>query len=102
MRALPAAAQAGLRVALGNFRRKFWRFVLDRARRGLPPADVTEVLEAYWWDLVRLRMAEIARSDLGLGTVELLFVDNEGDAVDGALRDLRDQEREVRRDRAER
>ena len=82
---------------LGNFRRKFWRWVLAQAQRRLPPEDVTACLEPYWWGVVRLRLAELARSDLGLNTVELLFVGDEGD---GACRDLRDRDRDVRGDRS--
>lgn len=69
------------------------------AEQRLSTADVTAVLHEYWWDLVRYRLAQLGKSDLGLNTVEMLFLSNEEEAVDSTHRDMRDQDRDVRGDR---
>ena len=65
----------------------------------LTDADLVEVLDVCWWNLVRYRLKEIGQSDLGLNTVEMLFIDDEGNAVDDFHRDMRDAWRDVRSDR---
>jgi len=84
---------------LSRFRRKLLLVVLRRAAEGLSISDVTGVLDDYWWALVRYRLGELGRSDLGENTIRIIFTDVEGDAIDSITRDMRDMSRDVRVDR---
>lgn len=70
------------------------------AGKRLEPIDAIEALDWIWWELVRYRLREVGNSDLGLNTVEMLMLDDEGNAVDDFHRDMRDLMRDVRGDRA--
>ena len=84
-----------LRQKSRAFRRKFWLgLYLWAGERVGPEAD--EFWDRHWWRVVQVRLRELRSSDLGEGTVRLLFMGNEGEAIDGQGRDYRDTQRESR------
>ena len=55
-----------------NFRRKIWLRVLHMAVKRLPAQDVLDLLDPFWWQVVRYRLQELSHTDLGLNTAKFI------------------------------
>jgi hypothetical protein len=58
--------------ALEAFRRKIWLKLLRMASQHLPASDVLELLDPFWWEVVRYRLRELSSTDLGLNTARMI------------------------------
>jgi len=84
---------------LRNFHRKAWSWVLRFASNRLTPYDVAVVLDDLWWRLVKYRMMELGTSAEGIDIARMIFINNEGEAMDSRTRDMRDANRDIREGR---
>lgn len=88
-----------VKYKLLNFHRKLWMFVLRFASNRLSTKDVTLVLDEIWMELLKQRIASLSRTPDGIRVAEIIFLGNEGDAMDTSDRDMRDHPRDIRDDR---
>lgn len=84
-----------------SVRNRFWLWLFKLSSSRVSEADRIAVLDKTWFRLVRFRLGEIRRSDLGEAFAHLILQDvNEGDLLTDAFgRDYRDEIRDVRVDR---
>lgn len=97
MRSILVRIQGWFRSA----RNRFWLWLFKLSSSRVSESDRIAVLDKTWFRLVRFRLGEIRRSDLGEAFAHLILQDvNEGDLLTDAFgRDYRDEIRHVRVDR---